>query len=315
MARVMGRVMGRVMARRQLDAAFVWNWNSLVGCVQGALRTLDLPHEAAWVSGALGEAMRTPPLAVIEDAPAFARSGYPPRPLQPLAAPLASLGLRGRLVERDLTRPRRAWSSRAWFLHRSIRMRIDRGLPVVAYGAGVADFALIVGYDSATQRYRVSGPLTEQVGDQLPYDRLPNAGAPWLAIFLPERARPDPEAGARLALARALAADPAPILERWRGVLDGDAPIAAAGHAYWAAALGAARGEAARFWREAGRESAAEGYGRVAVAMSRFCTLFPYPAGGNVRGAAERRVGARMLAEVIAAEREALDTLARGERA
>ena len=296
------------MGQQQLQAVFVWNWNSLVGSVQGVLQALDLPHDAAWVSGALGEVMRTPPLAVIDDTPAFARTGYQPRELRPLAEPLASLGLRGRLIDRDLTHQRRPW-----LLDRSIRRRIDRGFPVVAYGAGVADFALIVGYDGATKRYRVSGPLTEQVGDQLAYDRLPNSGADWLALFLPERAQPNREVGMRLALGRTLATDSTRVLDRWCALMEGEAPIDASGHAYWAAALNSARGEASRFWREAGCESAAEAYRRVVIAMSRFCTLFPYPAGGNVRGPAERRVGAQMLVEVAAAEREALDTLARVE--
>ena len=128
--------------------------------MQGALQAFGHPHDAAWVSGALGEAFQGVPASVLEGEVAFARTGYQPRPLDGLRGPLEALGLRVEIETRDLTRqgpPR--------FLSRRIRGGIDEGGPVIAYGAGVADFALLVGYDDERRCYRVDGPLTEQVGE------------------------------------------------------------------------------------------------------------------------------------------------------
>lgn len=293
------------MGERLLEAAFVWNWNSLVGSVQGALRALGAEHDAAWVSGTLGEAFRAPAAALLEAEVAFARKGYQPRSLDGVAASLEALGLHVRVEDRDP-----AERGRPRFLGRRIRRRINDGCPVIAYGAGVADFALIVGYEDRKKRYRVSGPLTEQVGEWLPYDRLPSAGERRLLVLLPERAPPDREAAVRLARGLARTAESIPVLERWRGLLESDAPIDAQGHAYWAAVVTAARNEAARFWRAAGLDGVADASQRTALALSRFTTLFPYPAGGGIDAAGVREVGAAALGAAIAAERDALATLA-----
>lgn len=307
------------MAQRSLPARFIWNWNSLVGCVQGALQAFGHPHDAAWVSGALGEAFRGVPVSVLEGVlegeMAFARTGYQPRPLEGLRGPLEALGLRVEIETRDLTRqgpPR--------FLGRRIRGGIDGGGPVIAYGAGVADFALLVGYEDGRRCYRLDGPLTEQVGEWLPYDRFPDAGARRLAIIFPRKGTPDLVAAVRQAAAAAQSAGSQAALEQWIALLESDRPLHAAGHAYWVAAQAAARGEAARFWQAAAAleskaglrhlEAVADGYRAVALAFTRVATFFPFPAGGDIESRGGRDRGARALAAALHAEAEALARLA-----
>ena len=303
------------MTHPTAPARFIWNWNSLVGCVQGALQAFGHPHDAAWVSGALGEAFRGVPASLLEGEVAFARTGYQPGPLQGLRGPLEALGLRVEIETRDLTRqgpPR--------FLGRRIRGRIKGGGPVIAYGAGVADFALLVGYDDGRRCYRLDGPLTEQVGEWLPYDRFPGADARWLAVMFPRTGTPDPVAAVRQAAELAPSAGSSAALEQWIALLESDRPLHAAGHAYWVTALAAARGEAARFWQAAAPlesgaglrnlEAVAQGYRAVALAFSRAATLFPFPAGGDVESRGGRDLGARALAAALHAEAAALARLA-----
>ncbi len=296
-------------------AAYVWNWNSLVGCVQGVLQALALPADAARVSGTLGEAFRVgAPL----DPPspgraAFQPTGYQPRPLPHLAASLAALGLGGRMVSRDLGRERRPWR-----LGHRIRGALDAGRPVIAYGAGVPDFVLLTGRDR--DALLLSGPLTEQIGPRLTVEALPNVGPGWLCVIFPTPGTPDPVAAVPLAARHALAADAPGALRRWLALLESDTPMDPQAHASWAAGLAAARVEAAAFWEAAAAgadraavcRAAAAAYRDAALALSRFTTLFPYPAGGDARSADGRRLGARALAAALPAEARALATLADG---
>ena len=185
-----------------------------------------------------------------------------------------------------------------------MRRELAAGRPIVAARAGVDPFGpafgLIVGYDDERGAWRRDGPMTEQVGPWLSYDEL--RGSPPLAIVrLRPASLPDSDAlraAAREAEATGREATQAAI-GRWVGALEGDAPIDPQGHARAAQAFAAARGEAAEFRRACGPDRAEYAEAQaIAVALSRFATLFPYPMGGapNARGA--RAAGAAILREV-----------------
>ena len=306
------------MARQFIDARYEWNWSSLVGSAQGLLRHHGLPAQADWVSAVIGDAFRVNAATAIDAEPAFQRSGYPRRPLSDLRESLAVLGLSARVHTRDLSRHRPPW-----FLQRRLRISLNAGRPVVAFGAGVAlgekrtEFGLIVGYDDDRAAYRIDGPLTGEVGPWLPYDELggaPAATERWLAVITASAATPQPERVTALARSAALAAEGPGALARWLAVLEGEAEIDAQRHAFWAQAFVAARGEAAHFWRrvaetEPAFRPVADGFGELAVSLSRFATLYPYPAGGDVVSAAGRSVGALALGRAITLEEAALATL------
>ena len=312
------------MVKAGIDASYEYNWNSLVGCLQGMLRQAGLPHDAARVSAVTGEAFRVP-------APARGRAGDVRSPVAGLtfdgSAPdgpvpddlpddLALLGLRVRVDAWDLRRRRPALLGRR--VGRRIRGALSDGRAVAAYGAVTGEFGLLVGYDASRRAYRVQGALSQETGEWLRADRLPTADAAWLALVIPESdpLRTGPAAMPALlarAVQRRLRARPGEGLAAWVALLRSRDEIDAGRHARVAQALAAGAGEAARFWRTTAEDGvqAAEplvGPGHeLAVALSRVATLFPFPMGGDVAGGG-REAGALALAAAIAVERR-LDAL------
>ncbi len=292
-------------------ARYEYNWNPLVGCLQGLLRAAGLPHDAARVGAVGGEAFRLPPLAAVGGGPAFAAGADHPRDLSALAGDLALLGLRARVDVWDLR------SRRPPLLGRRLGWRLRRALAAgrAAAVSGVAggDFGLLVGYDGERRAYRVDGPLSEEVGGWLRADRLPAPDAVWLAAVIPEAATaegaPDTAALVRRAVAHQRDAGRAERLRDWAALLRSQVEIDATGHARAAQSLAAASGEAARFFRQAAAEGAAEAAplagpaAALALALSRFATLFPFPGGGDVVGGG-REAGARSLESALRAEAE-----------
>ena len=288
---------------------YEYNWNPLVGCLQGLLRAAGLPHDAARVSAVSGEAFRLPSLAAESQQPAFAAGGDQPRDLSALAGDLALLGLRARVDLWDLR------SGRPPLLGRRLGRRLRRapadGRAAAVSGVAGGDFGLLVGYDGARRAYRVDGPLSAEIGGRLRADRVPDPDAAWLAAVIPEAAMPEGPAGAAALVRRAVAhqrdAGRAERLRDWVAVLRSAVEIDAPGHARAAQALAAASGEAARFYRQAAAEGVAEAAplaglaAELALALSRFATLFPFPGGGDVV-AGGREAGARSLLSALRAE-------------
>lgn len=281
--------------RRLVNAHYEYNWSPLVGSLSGALRAIGRAADAAWISVVSGVAFAPP---AFED-------DFGPRPDPLDVPPLLGAGLRALGVKADAVRRERPPGGWSWQLLR-LRMRreLAAGRPLVAARAGVDPFGpafgLIVGYDDERGAWRRDGPMTEQVGPWLPYDELRGA-APLVIIRLRPAAAPDLRAvgaAARRAETDGRAAAQA-AATRWIAALEGDAPIDPQGHARAAQAFAAARGEAAAFWRgyDRGAPECARAQA-IAVALSRFATLFPYPMGGapNARGA--RAAGAAILREV-----------------
>ena len=313
------------MASGFVETRYEWNWSSLVGSVQGVLRACELPHDAAWVSAALGEAFRVGARGTMEqrvgEEAAFGRTGFQPRALNSLADDLSMLGLRAEVMTRDLSSaglPR--------LLRRRIRQRVDRGEAVMAFGVGSvhlarSEFGLIVGYDDGREAYRIDGPLTEEMGPWLAFDvwqgrrREDDApGSRWFAVVFAEGRAAMSAAVPSQARRHVLASESVADLGRWRDVLEGGGPVYPQGHAYWVQVLVAARFEASRFWSVVAADddrvaAVADLYRRETLALSRLATLYPYPAGGDVLNASLRRLAGGMLGEAVELEREVIDRL------
>ena len=305
------------MQRDTPPARYEYNWNPLVGCLQGLLRAAGLPHDAARAGAVSGEAFRLPPLEAEPRQPAFAAGADPPRDLSALAEDLALLGLRARVDVWDLRSGRRPLLGRR--LGRRLRRALADGRAAALSGAAGGDFGLLVGYDGERRAYRVDGPLSEEIGGWLRADRVPAPDAAWLAAVIPEAATPGGPARAAALVRRAVAhqrdAGRAQRLRDWVTILRSEVEIDAPGHARTAQALAAASGEAARFYRQAAAEGVAEAAplagpaADLALALSRFATLFPFPGGGDVV-AGGREAGARSLESALHAEAELTAALA-----
>ena len=312
------------MQRDTAPARYEYNWNPLVGCLQGLLRAAGLPHDAARVGAVSGEAFHVPPPPAAGRGPAFAAGADSPRDLSALAGDLALLGLRARVDAWDLRSGRRPLLGRrlGWRLRRTLA----DGRAAAVSGVAGGDFGLLVGYDGERRAYRVDGPLSEEVGGWLRADRLPAPGADWLAVVIPEGVIPeaamakgpaDPATLVRRAAAHSRDAGRADRLRDWVTLLRSQVEIDATGHARAAQALAAASGEAARFFRQAAAEGVAEAAplaepaAALALALSRFATLFPFPGGGDVVGGG-REAGARSLESALRAEAALAGRMPRG---
>ena len=284
-------------AQRLVNARYEYNWSPLVGSLAGGLRAIGRPADAAAISVLTGIAAAPPPFG----------EGFAPHPDPLDLPPLLRSGLRALGVAAAPLR--REQPPGRWSLH-ILRIRLRRelaaGRPIVAARAGVDPFGpafgLIVGYDDQRRAWRRDGPMTEQVGPWLSYDELGTA-SPLAIVRLRPASMPDAAVLRDTARQAEAAGRPATRVaaQRWIEALEGDAPIDPQGHARAAQAFAAARGEAAEFWRACDPASAeAADAQALAVALSRFATLFPYPMGGapNARGA--RTAGAAILRDVLA---------------
>ena len=291
------------MARRLVEAQYEYNWNPLVGSLVGALRAIGREADSAVVCALSGVAGAPPPV------PKEPVEGvwFEPQP-DPLELPdslAAGLGALG--VGIDVTRRDEPPAGLSWrLLRRRLRGDLAAGRPIVAARAGLdpfgPTFGLIVGFDDDRRAWRRDGQMTDQVGPWLPYDEL-QSSVP-LVIIRPGAVEPEDAASLRdtaAAAAAATASASAVNTARWISILAGDDPIEPQGHARAAQAFAAARGEAATFWRgcdpdgpEAARAQA------LAISLSRFATLFPYPMGGAPNSRGVRSAGAAILRDALA---------------
>ena len=291
------------MARRLVEAQYEYNWNPLVGSLVGALRAIGREVDSAVVCALSGVAGAPPPV------PTEPVEGvwFEPQP-DPLELPgrlaegLAALGVEIEVTRRDEPPAGLSWR----LLRRRLRADLAAGRPIVAAGAGLdpfgPTFGLIVGFDDDRRAWRRDGQMTDQVGPWLPYDEL-QSSVPLVIIRIgavesqDAASQRDTAATAAAATASAAAAGTA----RWISILAGDDPIEPQGHARAAQTFAAARGEAATFWRgcdpdgpEAARAQA------LAISLSRFATLFPYPMGGAPNSRGVRSAGAAILRDALA---------------
>ena len=292
------------MARRLVEAQYEYNWNPLVGSLVGALRAIGREVDSAVVCALSGVAGAPPPV------PTEPVEGvwFEPQP-DPLELPgrlaegLAALGVEIEVTRRDEPPAGLSWR----LLRRRLRGDLAAGRPIVAAGAGLdpfgPTFGLIVGFDDDRRAWRRDGQMTDQVGPWLPYDEL-QSSVPLVIIRVsaPLSRKMPLRSGTRrpLRLLRPLTAAAAGTA-RWISILAGDDPIEPQGHARAAQTFAAARGEAATFWRGCDPDGPEAAQAQaLAISLSRFATLFPYPMGGAPNSRGVRSAGAAILRDALA---------------
>jgi hypothetical protein len=318
------------MAQKRLSAVSLpASWTTLIGARAGALTTLDGPRPLHHLMGITGFAFRidlTVSAGVLAAAPAAAaldiRRALPllrnaGRKLDLILASRAALDF-SRQRERAL---------------KAIRKSIDRGRPAIAYDLHLPEFGLIDGYDDRARTLTVASLLSSQYGPTLAESRwpVPERDNPLIVLIPGGRERVDPARAHAAALRFALEhaehgdlGDPTGAVHGlaayacWREWFAAGRPVDPPGHARTLQTVLNARRDAARYLRDAAAgqpdrterlPQAAAAYDRVALALSRMATLFPYPAGGDPTSAAARIVASGALREAEELEREALQWL------
>ena len=292
-----------------MPVRYEYNWNPLVGCLQGLLRAAGLPHDAARVSAVSGEAFRLPSLAAEPQQPAFAAGADQPRDLSALAGDLALLGLRARVDVWDLRSGRRPLLGRR--LGRRLRRALADGRAAAVSGVAGGDFGLLVGYDGDAPG--LSGGRSAERGDRRLAAGGPRPG-PGRGLAGGRDPRggdargPGGRGGARATRSRASARRrPRAALARLGGgpALGGRDRRAGARPRRAGAGRGVGRGGAllpagggggGRRGRPAGRAGGRSGAGPVALRDA-----VPVPGGGDVV-AGGREAGARSLLSAMRAE-------------
>ena len=271
-----------------LDAQYEYHWTPLVGCLEGQLRWLQAPHPSSTV-GAVTGALYLPP-------------GDTSLPAE-LPRRLRALGVRASVLDlRDPSRVQR------WWLRRRVRRELQRGRAVTAFGFGESafghEYGLIVGCDDERRAWRRNGPMTEQVSPWLSEDAVRDFDR--LTLILLRRGAVSDPSQAAVAAAEALHRAQADIVrdfEQRIAVLESAIELEPQRHAHEVQALAANWGEASQFWQGQDDRALAAVAQQVALTLSRYATLFPYPMGGQPNHPAMRDVAARILGEALDALR------------
>ena len=271
-----------------LDAEYEYHWTPLIGCLAGQLRWLQAPQPSATI-GAVTGALYLPP----------SDTSLPAE----LPRRLLALGVRASVLDlRDPSRVQR------WWLRHQARRELQRGRAVTAFGFGESafgrEYGLIVGCDDERRAWRRNGPMTEQVSPWLSEEAVRQLDR--LTLILLRRGRTSDPAQAATIAAEALRQAQADVVrdfEQRIAVLDSAIELEPQRHAHEVQALAANWGEAAQFWRQQDERALATVAQQVALTLSRYATLFPYPMGGQPNHPAMRDVAARILGEALDALR------------
>jgi hypothetical protein len=290
--------------KRLRTAAYVPNWSSVAGALEGVTRFFGLPLDTTDVMGLSGEAF-------VLRVPSGEGGLFDHRPhLEPNeAARYNLLGLRWEHAPTGGPEDAR----------RAARKAIDAGSPAIVFGLFVPEYGLITGYDDRTRQFAVSTQLDEQGRLVLPYDRWPVAGSDRHGVLrVAGRAKIERDEALRQALSQAsgLALTSVTALEAWAIALATGSPVAATGNAHAIQVTLTSRFRAASFLDRVGEEmraglaEASACYRAAGLAYSRLATLFPYPNGGEVNEPFLRQEAARLLRQSQAHEREASERIA-----
>ena len=267
-----------------VEARYEYHWMPLVGCLVAQMRQIGVPHSSFVIGAATGLLYQAP------------HSGGLPSTLQ---AGLSALGANADVV--DQSDPGRLQRMLA---RRLIRRELRADRPVVSFGVGVSafgpSFGLLVGCDDERRAWRRDGPLTEQVSPWLSEADF-NAESR-LTLISTRRAATAKEDDLISAASRALTASldsvRCELLARVN-VLQSDLEIEPQRYSHEAQTLAACWGEAATFWREHPDSDHRAIAGQVAVTLSRYATLFPYPMGGQPNNPGVRTAAVNILTEAI----------------
>ncbi len=265
-----------------VEARYEYHWAPLLGCLVGHLDHVGAAQPSHVVGAVTGISYQPPQDAEL---PASLKAG------------LAAMGVAPRIT--DLTYPNRLQRFRA---RRRIRHELRADRPVTAFGVGVSPFGpawgLIVGCDDKRDAWRRDGPMTEQVSPWLPEAEF--SASPVLILITAGRVgEPDPGAIGRVA-AEAFAGSTdrvrRDLLDRVE-LLDSDIEIEPQRYSHEVQALAANWGEAANFWRECPHDEYTPTAQQLAVTLSRYATLFPYPMGGQPNNPGVRSAAVHILHE------------------
>lgn len=310
-------------------------WTSFAGALSGVLTALGRSHDLSELMGISGFAFRVD--LPERDGVLAAGSGAAAVDFARVLPLVAHSGVTFTLTAAAHAEP--SWAARRDEAIAAIRRAIDGGRPAMVYGLQLPEFGIVYGYDDRARTFAVRTVLSEQYGAALPEGRWPVAErADPVIVLLPVASRWTPrllgrrsDGGAalvdalRFAVAFGYDGDPGDAsgashglaaFRRWREALAGATPVEPSGHAHLIQTVQTARRDAATYLRAAGARAgraavpladAAAAYERVALALSRLATLFPYPAGGDPGAPGLRRVAVAALAEVERDEEAALE--------
>ena len=269
-----------------VDARYEYHWAPLLGCLVGQLNYLGAAQPSHLIGSVTGISYQPPQDAEL---PALLEDG------------LAALGVEPHITEQSL--PNRLQRYRA---RRRIRSELRADRPVTAYGVGVSAFGpawgLITGcddeHDDKRGAWRRDGPMTEQISPWLAESEF--SASPAL-ILITARRTSEPHSD-RIAQAAQRAFDTSVgrarqhLLEQTQ-LLDSDIEIEPQRFAHDAQTLAANWGEAATFWASFPDDELTPIAQQIAVTLSRYATLFPYPMGGQPNVPGVRSAAGRILQE------------------
>ena len=265
-----------------VNARYEYHWAPLVGCLVAHIGQIGAPQPSYIAGSVTGISYQPPQDAAL---PPHLRSG------------LSALGVAADV--KDSAYPNRL---QRLLTRRRIRreLRVDR--PVTVYGVGVSPFGpawgLIVGCDDDRRAWRREGPMTEQVSPWLPESDLDQSSVHML-ISAHRSGDPEPEAIERTAAQAML--DSVDRVHRDLvdriGLLDSNVEIEPQRYSHDVQALAGNWGEAATFWREVPHDVYTPVAQHMAVTLSRYATLFPYPMGGQPNNPGVRSAAVHILRE------------------
>lgn len=272
-----------------VEARYEYHWAPLLGCLVGQLEHIGAAQPSHVIGAVTGISYQPPQDAEL---PALLEDG------------LAALGVGSRIVNQSF--PNRLQRFR-W--RRRVRSELRADRPVTAYGVGVSAFGptwgLIVGCDDDRRAWRRDGPMTEQVSPWLAESEFHDAP---VLILITVRRDGSPDAGqiarvAGQAFAQSIDRAWRDLLERIE-VLESDIELEPQRYAHEVQALAASWGEAAAFWSEFPHPEYSAIAQQLALTLSRYATLFPYPMGGQPNNPGIRSAAVHILheaADILAA--------------
>jgi len=273
-----------------VEARYEYHWAPLLGCLVGHLEHIGAAQPSHVIGAVAGISYQPPQDAEL---PALLEDG------------LSALGVRARII--NLTFPNRLQRFR-W--RRGIRRELLADRPATVFGVGVSAFGpawgLMVGCDDERRAWRRDGPMTEQISPWLLETEF-NASPVLISIAARRvRATARERIGQVAAQAYEQSIDRAErdLVERIE-LLDSDIEIEPQRYSHEVQALAANWGEAATFWREFPHPDYGPIAQQMAVVLSRYSTLFPYPMGGQPNNPGVRSAAVHIL-------HEAADVLAAG---
>ncbi|MDE2967792.1 MAG: hypothetical protein OXS30_09970 [Chloroflexota bacterium] len=265
-----------------VEARYEYHWAPLIGCLTAQLAHIGSGQPSHIIGSVTGLSYQPPQDAEL---PALLEDG------------LSALGVAPQIT--NFSYPNRLQRFRS---RRRIRTELRADRPVSAFAVGVSPFGpawgLIVGVDDERRAWRRDGPMTEQVSPWLPESEF-NAAPALIMIAARRSGEPTSERTARTA-AEAFVTSIDRVREDLLSrveLLQSDIEIEPQRYAHEAQTLAANWGEAATFWREHSHPEYTSISTHMAVTLSRYATLFPYPMGGQPNNPGVRRAAALILEE------------------